>query len=141
MPLLQLSPSERRVLASSPPQDRTTLLLRLWMHKESISKLLGTGASEDFSTVSFDLPPFPTIVTSELVELGAVLSTRERGDGRDLSDTRFLEGRLRCSEDRGRGYGVVIATRGDAEGSRRDVEVVEVERVLEGARLARAGSA
>ncbi|KAL7414602.1 4'-phosphopantetheinyl transferase superfamily [Mrakia frigida] len=130
----QLSPSERRALASSSPQDRTMLLLRLWMYKESIAKLLGTGSAEDFSTFSFDLPSYPLNRTNELVKLPAVLSTGERGDAQSLCDATFSEGRLGYGDGGGDEYGVVLATRGGIEGRRGDVTVVDVERVLEGAR-------
>ncbi|KAL7414622.1 4'-phosphopantetheinyl transferase superfamily [Mrakia frigida] len=137
----QLSPSERRALASSSPQDRTTLLLRLWMYKESIAKLLGTGSAEDFSIFSFDLPPFPLNRTNELVKLPAVLSTGERGDGQILRQIRFWEGRLVCGNGVEDEYGVTLATRGvEGEGGGA-LQVVEVASVVEGARLARAGSA
>jgi len=58
-----------------------------------------------------------------------------------LSETRFLEGRLRGSGGGESEYGVVLATRGGRAEESTDVRVVEVEDVLEGARLARAGSA
>lgn len=128
--LIQLSPSERIALSSfSSEAERTTHVLRLWMHKEAYSKLLGLGSSLPFSMLDFAL-------YQERVAIA-------KHSGRDLAQLGVVFHEGRVMDANGEEYGWVLASKGGGSppslSGERDVEprVLEVEELVAGAKRAR----
>ncbi|CED84613.1 Alpha-aminoadipic semialdehyde dehydrogenase-phosphopantetheinyl transferase [Phaffia rhodozyma] len=163
----QLSPSERTTISllanksSEQPgkreEEERIYLVRLWMYKESLSKLIGLGASLPFSDLSFDLPPPFDLSSSNQSrsELAIKILSVHGSVSRifpPLSEMMFREIQLPIVPPQQTPSGVVLTTAliptlpttndngGDNDDYHERLELIEVEHVISGVWKSQNGS-